>query len=322
MTQLLSNYPTKALVISHSSRSSFRRCARIFEFSKLYGDRDDRSEAFAGDVGNALHRGFQEYLISKDEKQAVLKFLMAYPTEIEYNDPRNSPRSLEASYATLQELIRSPIVDEYELVKIKTRFGDERPAIEVPFAIEIIGSPFPIPVYFVGFIDAILFSKIKKTYMVDDIKTTRLSLLDMSARYEFDEQTVPYGIILEQVLGHEIGEFDVSYLSAYIDLLEPRVRLYPFTKNTGHINDWYVGLCDDIGRMWRYYKNEFWPRATNGDTCLAFNRACYFLEYCSFRDPSVLSRMINGIIRDENKLFHDDQEPWIMTKLQYVEALK
>lgn len=313
------SYPVKALVLSHSSRSSFRRCTRLFEFGKLYGDAPRRDDSYPGEVGNALHRGFQDYLIHKDVNSAMYKFLLAFPHEIEFADSKNVARSLEACYATLQELIRSPIVDEYELVSVKTRFGDTRPAIEVPFAIEITNSPFPIPVYFVGFIDAILFSRITSRYMVDDIKTTRMNMMDMSSRYEFDEQTIPYGIILEQILGNKIDQFDVSYLSAYIDILEPRAKLYPFTKNSSHISDWFSGLCDDIGRMSGYYKNEFWPRATNGETCLSFNRPCSFIEYCTFRDPDVITRMINGIIRPVDKLFHDTSEPWIMCSLDYVE---
>lgn len=316
-------YPVNALVLSHSSRSSFRRCTRLFEFGKLYGDQKRRDDSFPGEVGNALHRGFQSYLTDKNYNKAMFKFMVAFPHELEFVETKNSySRSLEACYATMQELIRSPIVDEYELVKIKTRFGDIRPAIEVPFAIEIINSPFSIPVYFVGFIDAILFSRITEKYMVDDIKTTRMNMQDMSSRYQFDEQTVPYGIILEQILGNKIDEFDISYLSAYIDLLEPRVQLYPFTKNSSHISDWYVGLCDDIGRMFGYYKNEFWPRATNGETCLSFNRPCHFIDYCTFRDTDAISRMISGTIRPVDKLFHDDQQPWVMCQLDYKEVLR
>lgn len=311
-------YPIKNLVLSHSTRSSFRRCSRLLEFNKLFGDGDKGEEQFAAECGKALHTGFQNYLINRNETKAIFAFLMAYPYDSEYAKPENVSRGLEACYITLLEMMRSPIADQYELIHIKTKFGDTRPAIEVPFAIEIVNSPMPIPVYFVGFIDAILYDKINDRYLVCDIKTTRMNILDYSVRYEFDEQTVPYGIILEHILGKKIEEFRVSYLSAYIDILEPKVAMYPFTKTQDHIDDWYRGLCEDIGRIAKYYKSQFFPRATNGETCYSFNKPCYFADYCSNRNPEIIARMVGGNIR--SGLFFDDQEPWITAALEYREA--
>lgn len=311
-------YPIKNLVLSHSGRSSFRRCARLLEFNKLYGDAEKRDEQFAAECGKALHVGFQNYLVHKNEEKAIFAFMIAYPHELEYLKPENQSRSLEACFITLMELIHSPIMDRYELINIKTRFGDEKPAIEVPFAIEITNSPMPIPVWFVGFIDAILYDKVEGIYLVDDIKTTRMHISDYSARYEFDEQTVPYGIILEHLLGIKIEHFKVSYLSAYIDLLEPRVAMYQFTKSQDHITDWYIGLCEDIGRISKYYKKQWFPRATNGDTCFSFNKPCWHNDTCSMRDPEIINRIIGGEVREG--LFHDDQEPWIVAQMPYMEV--
>lgn len=271
---------------------------------------------FAAECGKALHEGFQEFLTNKSEEKAIMAFLIHYPHQMEFAKPENHyNRSLEACYATLMELIRSPIVDRYELIHIATRFGDTRPAVEVPFAIEISNSPFPLPVYFVGFIDAILYDRVDDRYLVTDIKTTRMNITDYSARYEYDEQTVPYGIVLEHILGKKIDEFKVSYLSAYIDLLEPKVSMYPFTKTPDHIYDWHRGLCEDIGRISGYYKNQFWPRATNGETCFSFNRACFFLDYCSNRNPFITERLVGGTIREG--LFHNDEQAWIEATLEW-----
>lgn len=319
MNDMTFQYPIKNLALSHSSRSSFRRCTRLLEFGKMYGDGDRSEEMFAAECGKALHEGYQEYLISKNENSAIMKFLVAYPHNLEFSRPENHHnRSLEACYATLMELIRSPITDRYQLIHIKTRFGDTKPAVEVPFAIQILGSPFPLPVWFVGFIDAILYDKVDDRFLVTDIKTTRMNITDYSARYEYDEQTVPYGIILEHILGKKIDEFKVSYLSAYIDLLEPKISMYPFTKTQDHIYDWFRGLCEDIGRISKYYKNQWWPRATNGETCFSFNKPCFFAEYCSNRDPTITERLVGGNIREG--LFHDGQEAWVEAKLEWMEA--
>lgn len=315
----MSNYPLKNLTLSHSSRSSFRRCARLLEFGKFYGDSNEREEAFAAECGTALHIGFQNYLINRNESQAVFAFILAYPHHLEFARPENHyNRSLEACYATLMELLRSPILDRYELVYIKTKFGDTKPGIEVPFAIEITNSPFPLPVWFIGFIDAILYDKHNDVYLVDDIKTTRIKITDYSARYEFDEQTVPYAIILEHILGKPITELQVSYLSAYIDLVDAKVSMYNFIKTQDHIQDWYRGLCEDIGRISNYYKKEWFPRTTNGETCFSWNRPCYFNDYCSHRDPVAIQSMMGGVVRE--RLFHDGKEPWIVAKLEWIQT--
>ena len=60
-------YPADKLVLSHSTRSSFRRCPRLLEFNKLFGDNKRDDDNFAAEVGKALHAGFQHYLIHKDE---------------------------------------------------------------------------------------------------------------------------------------------------------------------------------------------------------------------------------------------------------------
>ena len=311
-------YPVKNLALSHSSRSSFRRCTRLLEFGKMFGDSDDREEMFAAECGKALHVGFQGFLVHRDENKAILDFMIAYPHELEFAIPSNSNRSLEACYATFMELINSPVSDRYELIHIKDKCGNIHPAVEVPFSIEITGSPFPLATYFIGFIDAILYDRVDDSYLVTDIKTTRMNIADYSTRYEYDEQTVPYGIILEHILGKKIDEFKVSYLSAYIDLLEPKVTMYPFTKSKDHIYDWYRGLCEDIARISKYYRNQWWPRATNGETCFSFNKPCWYATYCANRDPSVTARMVGGNIREG--LFHDGKEAWVNVKLEWMEG--
>lgn len=313
-------YPIDKLILSHSSRSTFRRCTRQFEFSKLFGEGSKKDEMFAAEVGKSLHAGFQEYLISRDENQAIMKFLLSYPLAMEYNKPEYSyNRSLEACYVTLMELINSPTADRYELIHIKTQLegNPTLPAIEVPFAFEIKGAPLPIPVWFVGFIDAILYDKQDDIYIVNDIKTTRINVLDMSPRYEFDEQTVPYGIVLEQMLGRKISQFKVSYLSAYIDLMDPKVSMYQFIKTEDHIYDWYRGLCEDIGRIGKYYNNQYFPRTTNGEVCFSYNKACYFAEFCPIRDPEIIAKLTGGEVREG--LFHDGQQPWISAQLDWME---
>lgn len=313
-------YPVDKLVLSHSTRSSFRRCARLLEFNKLFGDGDRDDEMFAADVGKALHAGFQHYMIYKDEDLAVWEMMKSYPHHLEFMKPENHyNRSLEACYYTLMTMIEQNTLDQLELVHVKTQLPGNPilPAVEVPFAFEIIGAPLPIPVWFVGFIDLILFDKYKDRYLVDDIKTTRINVSDMSAKYQFDEQTVPYGIVLEHMLGKKIEEFDVNYTSVFLDLTDAKSSPYTFTKTEENVHDWYRGLCEDIGRIGKYYKDAWFPRATNGDTCFAWNKPCWFASECSNRDPEITARLVGG--NNRQGLFHDNQAPWVTIKLEWKE---
>lgn len=321
------SYPLQFLVLSHSTSSTYHSCARKLEFKKFYGvqkvELDDFGfprENFEADVGSALHVGSQDYFVNMDEDQAIYKMAMEYPIRAEMSQP-NSYRSLEAAYATLMAIIRSPIVNRYEIIQIAVKQADgsviNRPAVEVPYVIEITGSPLQIPVFHVGLIDAIFFDKVENKYIVVDIKTHRDNTSDLSLRYEYDEQTIPYGLILEHILGHSITEFVTGYLSCYVDMSDPKVRLYEFNKSQDHIKDWFIGQCTDIKHIATYMKNQWFPRATNGATCMAFRRRCSFAEICAYRDPIALSRMIEGEPRDT--LFHDGKEPWISVQIPYVE---
>jgi hypothetical protein len=315
----MSNYPIKQLVLSHSSLSTIDSCERKFEFSKMFGDAEEREEMFAAEVGKALHTGAQDYFIHKDYKKAAYEFLLSYPHELEFvKDENHRNRGLEASYATLMVILQSPIFDRYELVYLDSRFGDRRPCIEVSFAITILNSPFPLPVYFVGFIDAILFDRVEQRYIVVDIKTHRNHLNDLSAMYEFDQQTIPYGIVLEHILGRKIDEFEVAYLSAYIDLENPKLMMYKFVKTQDDVHAWYMLLCETITKIAHNYKREFFHRTTSGRTCMSFNRACWFYEQCGYRDVKLVAKMMNTTVRET--LFHSGEEAWIEAEIEWVKT--
>jgi hypothetical protein len=311
------------LVLSHSSRESFRSCARKLEFRQFYGDHRGREDDnFAGNVGNALHRGLAKWLTTYDETKTIMEVLLHFPLDDEYTKAYNDDRGIEACVATMEALMHSGILLTYEIAKIKLTDGMVVDCIEVPFAIQITGAPLDIPVWFVGFIDCILYDRIHDRYIVVDLKTTRQRNNDMFVRFEWDEQVIPYGIVLEHALGRSIEELDVSYFSVFIDLKDPKPTMFPVKKTQEHIHDWHRGLCDDIERIAKYYKQAWFPRVTGGSTCLSWNRRCQFYDECTYRDPEILKNVIQGIPR--TTLFRPDPktkeviEPWITTSLPYL----
>lgn len=315
-------YPIQMLVLSHSSRESFRSCARKLEFRQFYGENRAREDDnFAGNVGNALHRGLATWLTTYDETKAIWSMLQSFPYDEEMLKTYNSDRGLEACVATMDHLIHSGQLLSYEVAKIKLADGRIVDCIEVPFAIQITGAPLGIPVWFVGFIDCILYDRLHDRYVVVDLKTTRQKNNDMFVRFQWDEQVIPYGIVLEHALGRSIEELDVSYFSVFIDLEKPRSEMFPVKKMDRDIHDWHLGLCDDIERIAKYYKMGWFPRVTGGSTCLSYNRRCQFYDECGYREPSVLNDIIKGEPR--TTLFRKMRdgttpEPWITTSLPYL----
>ena len=142
------------LRLSHSSLRTFRSCARKLEFRKFHPTMS-KDESLAGEVGHALHVGYQHYLVHKDRDAAIFAMLQRYPIHLNSN-PSNS-RSVEACYPTLNAMIDSGAFLEYEIAEIKCLDGEIRKAIEVPFQINITGfnlgdalSDIHIPVIYVG----------------------------------------------------------------------------------------------------------------------------------------------------------------------------
>lgn len=309
-------YPENRIILSYSVHSMVRSCDRKFEFAFMYGEPPEmRESSFAADVGTAIHRGAQEWLLSRNENKAVMAMLTAYPFEQEYERPENANRSIEACYSTLQAIINHRIMNEYDLTYIKTKNG-LKPCIEVPFAIQIIGAPTELELWFTGYIDAWLHDYQEKHYAWD-VKTTREWLNDFQPKYEFDEQTIPYGLVLEHALGNAIEEFETHYLIANVDILDPKIAHCKFTKRSEDIADWLRGLCITFKRIIDNVNRGWFPRVTDGSKCMAYKQACTWNPYCSYRDPTVIAKLLGA--KPRLNLMRGGEEPWIVAQIPWVE---
>ncbi len=302
----------KSLRLSHSSIATFRSCARKLEFKKFY-PLSARDESIDTGSGKSLHAGYQDYLINKDREKAIWEMMLEYP--IHLNSNPTHPKSLEACYATLNCMMDSGHSTEYEIAQIKCLDGETRPAIEVPFQIDLKGFSLSdtenIPVTYVGYIDAILRDIMIDEYLVTDIKTTRWHLNDMGAVYYFDEQVIPYSIILERILGHALDSLKVKYMSVFVDIQKPKVTPYEYMKTKTDVEDWARGLLVDLQTIKMYYNMGWFKRNPNG--CVAFNRVCQFFEICNRRDHKNITEYLT---LGEPELEEEVFEPWIKLDLE------
>ena len=301
------------LELSHSSRCAFRACPRKFEFRKLYNN-SRRSESLAAGSGTALHNGIQTYLATGDREEAEWHFIRTFP--IEFQKSLYDNRSIVGSWVTLQNMMNWERLQEFELARISVN-GEEKPATEVPFILRIENFPWyedgePITIDYVGYIDLIMYSKLNDTFAVFDIKTTEKNF-DESVKYTFDEQCLPYGLVLESLLNHDLSlGFEVDYWVAVTNALEPRNKLYSFQKSPVDIQEWLVNYIEDLGQIRKYYLQGYFPRY--GNACMGFNRPCVNADFCSTRDRDTIEMLIAS---DELQKEGREVEPWVIVDLRY-----
>lgn len=284
--------PFDVLEISHSSMSAFDSCPRKFEFRKMHNC-SLREETLPTKGGKAFHTGLQTYLATKDVDKGLFELIWEF--DMQWQTSPMKPRSLEAYVATYLHTINNEKLSEYELAKIKTVDGKLMDATEVGFAIEIENYPFypdgkTITVRYIGFIDAIMYSKITDHYMCWDIKTTTKEI-DHDTEYHFDEQQIPYGLALEAILGVQCAHnFDVAYWVNRIDVLEPKSLFYCYTRTTKDVQDWVRGLFRNLQEI-KTFTNAGWFRR-KGNACAAYNRKCTYFDFCESRDTKVINIML------------------------------
>lgn len=303
--------PTEFLSLSYSSLLLADSCMRKFEFNKLYPRRPRDSDAFAADVGTALHHGYQNYLVTQDLEAATWALMQDYPYLQEY-DQRFDDRSLEACIATLEEMTEETNMTEWEVMNIKRPDGLIVPAIEVPFALRLKGIVLPDGrgVEYTGFMDAALRHRGHGAVRTMDIKTHRRTIADATPKYKYDSQQVPYGIVLEHLSGEPVTDFEVLYLDTFVDLVSPRVQLYEFRKDSDDLQEWLVDTVLRVQRIQRAIEMDYFPRTDGG--CLNWNRPCYFLEVCQSRDRDMITEWM---LMGDEPAPQVRESPWIIAEI-------
>lgn len=308
-------YFVDSIRLSHSTLQTYDSCPRKFEFTKLYQN-PKHSDSLAASFGSALHIGFQEYLITGDYNRAVYKMMLAYPWE--YGESPMKDRSAEGALALLDEMIKQFPSERFELAYINVN-GEVKPCVEVPFLIRFKGyeevyqpslvagqPPRSIAITYVGFMDLVLFDKDEDRYIVVDIKTTADSAIDQSPKYRYSDQCVPYGLVLNKILGLASDDLSIGYYVANPSIASPRATMIYFYKSKEDLLDWQMQMVECLDSLKKRIELGWFPRTRSG--CLAYKRVCPFYEYCQDRDSkrTQLQLAYSGE-REEIKPF----EPWV-----------
>ena len=302
------------LELSHSSRMLGGSCWRKLEFRKFYNS-SRFEESMATGSGTALHAGIQNYVVSKDKDEAIFEMMMAYP--IQFQKSPMDARSIETAYGTQMKAMESDKLGEWEVAMVEHPTDGLIPAVEIPFCLRIAELPWyedgkPIQIDFIGYIDLIMYNKLEDQYAVWDIKTTTKDAA-VSDMFKFDEQCLPYGLVLQALLGLDYTRgFEVGYWTQYMHILEGREQLYTAIKDGTDVQEWLTGYMIDLYAIRQFYQMGWFPRRSSG--CSQWNRNCSYMDFCESRDANTIENMIAA--DNVNYKKSDRAEPWIVVDLQ------
>lgn len=310
--------PSDFLRVSYSSLNLFASCARKFEFTKLYPRRARDKDNFAAEVGTALHRAYQNYLVELDEDKALWTLLESYPHELSwYQD--DDYRSIEAAISTLEKMIANTEMAGWEVAYIMDPSGNSVPAIEVPFEIQFKGIRLPDGrgLAVTGFIDAFMYHRTLNYYRTLDVKTHRRmesnpNRIDTvaDAKYKYDTQQIPYGIVLEHIQQKPVDKFEVLYYDCFVDVGEPRARLYAYWKDQTDIQEWLLNTVLKLQQLVKYAEMDYFPRTDGG--CLSFNNPCFYMNVCQSRNKdSIKAWFLEG----QQPAHPEYTVPWIVAEM-------
>lgn len=298
--------PGKPRVVftSHSIDDTFDYCPRKFEFLNIHDQRPPRDSGYAADVGTALHEGTQAWLIAraegKSQAEAEVDGFMAllkwFPWMMEL-EQKTQVRSNWNVIMMLQEIMRNPEWDGWELIKI-----DGKWAVEVPFTIyhtslgefEVKHTGETIILATQGKIDFILRHKRSGKIKTRDLKTTSKSTDLIRSEYTFSGQQVGYSQVLHALLGIPMTDFSVDYLIAHFDQTEgPDIQVVTIKKDEEDLDDYWFTKLDRLERIKAYSLRGWFPRTNGG--CNAWNHECSCFDICHTRKTSLVVKWFQDI---------------------------
>lgn len=293
--------------LSHSSAMQVDSCLRKYQIRKRFAWPADteREDSLAAMSGRAIHVYLQTLWSDGSEDDAHFAFFMEWDFNIELTarSTDKATRGLEAALMTCYYLT-GQLQPSYErLAKLDLSHlpthnpADDplTPAVEVKFNIILTHAKWKHDYHYRGLIDLIEYDPTWKLFTVTDIKTHRAPRPETEHRYRYSSQCVPYGMIVEALtaIQDEPLQFQVRYISAYVDLVAPRVEVFTFQKDANDIREWLYNCALRIERMERVADNPVWPRSESG--CDSYGRPCiFYANHCSIEQPQALQDYIIG----------------------------
>lgn len=265
--------------LSYSSLLTLHSCPKKFQLNRLRSTHRTQESlestitfSFGHVVGEALQLSFQ----GLSEQEIIWRMFLAWHTPSLFDSDDKRAKSFWYAVLALKRFLSlrsSGFLQEYELVHYQ-----DKPACELSFAIN-----FPDGFRLRGFVDAVLRHKKTGKILILECKTTGSTNLN-PATYKNSSQAIGYSIVLD-VIYPDLSSYDVLYL--VYTTKDKEYTPIKFEKTYLQRAIWIRELLLDIEQIKRYEEEQIYPM--RGESCLAFNRECEYLNTCSL-DVSVLTK--------------------------------
>lgn len=265
--------------LSHSALDSFLTCERMFQLDRLLVGDYEKEDYPATVFGKAFGEGVSTYLLTQDPTASLYAAWKAYFPILE-DDKRTEEILLNLLFATFPQL-------DNMLMDWEVAFFNGKPAVELSFRLNNLGTMGEHNIYFVGYVDVVLKNRWNGRYAILENKTTGIGLHDIDPMYKNSGQALGYSIVLDKIAGEEHAEYDVMYLVGQINTrsdsgkFSPKVHVKTYPKTLQHRLNWFISLGMDVARLEQMLELQVFPM--RGKSCLQFMRPCKHFGTCSLQ---------------------------------------
>lgn len=263
---------SRSFRLSDSALKTLHNCERLYQLQRLLSTGSDKQDFPATVLGKAWGAGVASYLVNGDIDEAVYKTWLGYSPKLE-DERRTECVAVNLMRASVPQL--DLLRQDWEVVVF-----EGKPAIELSFRLNIDEN-----YYFVGYMDVAMRNLWTGKYGVFDAKSTSLALHDLSPVYQNSPQLIGYSIVLDQIVGESLADWEVCYLSGQLGSgngFSPTIKPYYYTKNLQDRLHWFISLGMDVNHLKEMASLNIYPM--RGDACLQYNRPCFYFGTCQLQN--------------------------------------
>jgi hypothetical protein len=281
--------------MSYSRNLTLHACPRKFELDAKYAIKKRRnSVTFA--YGHAVGEGIQAVLSGESLTNSIVRTVLAYDHDEEDEGTINesakkksiwwSVLNVELFYkqynAGLYTFLDGWEIARFDVVDEVTGETTSRPANELSFVVDCTDG-----FTYEGHIDLVMFHPVKKKFLVVELKTTGLYVVE-EASYKNSAQALGYGIVVD-VIARNIkmaASFDVLYL-VFKSATQEIVPML-FHKTPAMRAQWLNGIVSDIQFIEQCEDSGYYPH--RGESCFNYFRECEYLQTECHMPNSMIER--------------------------------
>lgn len=279
-------------VISYSTACMLHTCPRRFLLEKLTADNStDETDNIDFLYGHAVGGGVQNFAHTRDVRSAVLDAFLSWRGDLSIELPKKKKSFWYACVAVMKFAGQmGDLLGDWEIAVLE----NGKPAIELAFRLDL-GNGY----FYMGHIDAVLWSPSLRQFMVLELKTTGFNSV-ADSQYKNSAQALGYSLvvdILAKQLNADAQNYQVLYLVYKANAME--WEAIPFVKSRAQRAAWLFQLRLDCSILGMYREVNHFP--THGENCYHFFRDCEFFGICDIKSQldSLIPKQTVAIAADK-----------------------